>query len=169
LKLPNSIFSFTGIVYLYSLENKYRSQPSEHCKPSDCWFFQEASIDLNEAYYWKERRALGKSILEKEIVERAIIRIIHKKIIEVYTKKNVHTFKPRVKIIIFMQLNTLTVWEGEPNTAWSKGENMEMGKNTIFLSPINLLQVFSGTRRKKLDQGGKYYIVSPQAHIQEAV
>ncbi len=41
-KLPNSIFSFTGIVYLYSLENKYRSQASEHCKPSDCWFFQEA-------------------------------------------------------------------------------------------------------------------------------
>ncbi len=39
----------------------------------------------------RERRALGKSILEKkEMVERAIIRIIHNKIIEVYTQKNVH-------------------------------------------------------------------------------
>ncbi len=56
----------------------------------------------------RERRALGKRILKK-MVERAIIRIIHNKIIEVYTQKNVHTFKPRVKIIIFMHLNTLTV------------------------------------------------------------
>ena len=42
-------------------------------------------------------------------------------------------------------------------------------KNTIFLSPINFLQVFLSQVGKKLDQGGKYYIVSPQAHIQEAV
>jgi hypothetical protein len=49
------------------------------------------------------------------------------------------------------------------------GKNMEMGKNTIFLSPINFSTSFSVTSRKKLDQGGKYYIVSPQAHIQEAV
>jgi hypothetical protein len=40
---------------------------------------------------------------------------------------------------------------------------------TIFLSPINFFTSFSVTSRKKLDQGGKYYIVSPQAHIQEAV
>jgi hypothetical protein len=38
----------------------------------------------------RERRALGKSILEKEMVERAFIRIIHKKILEVYTQKNIH-------------------------------------------------------------------------------
>ena len=38
----------------------------------------------------RERRALGKSILEKEMVERAIIRIIHNKIIEVYMQKDVH-------------------------------------------------------------------------------
>ncbi len=45
---------------------------------------------------------------------------------------------------------------------------MEMGKNTIFLSPIDFLKVFLSQVGKKLDQGGKY-IVSPQAHIQEAV
>jgi hypothetical protein len=49
------------------------------------------------------------------------------------------------------------------------GKNMEMGKNTIFLSPTNFLQVFLSQVGKKLDQVGKYYIVSPQAHIQEAV
>ncbi len=47
-------------------------------------------IDLNEAYYAGERRALSKSILEKEMVERAIIRIIHNKIIEGCLQKNVH-------------------------------------------------------------------------------
>jgi hypothetical protein len=52
---------------------------------------------------------LVKVYWKKEMVDRAIIRIIHNKIIEVYTKKNVHTFKPRVKLIIFMHLNTLTV------------------------------------------------------------
>jgi hypothetical protein len=31
---------------------------------------------------------------------------------------------------------------------------MEMGKNTIFLSPINFLQVFLSQEGKKLDQGG---------------
>jgi hypothetical protein len=38
----------------------------------------------------RERRALGKSILKKKMVERAITRIIHNKIIEVYKQKNVH-------------------------------------------------------------------------------
>jgi hypothetical protein len=39
-----------------------------------------------------ERRALGKSIqyCKKEIVERAIIRLINNKIIEVCMQKNVH-------------------------------------------------------------------------------
>ncbi len=46
---------------------------------------------------------------------------------------------------------------------------MEMGKNTIFLSPIIFLQVFPSQVGEKLYQGGKYHIVSPQAHIQEAV
>jgi hypothetical protein len=34
---------------------------------------------------------------------------------------------------------------------------------------IQVLQVFLSQVGKKLDQGGKYYIVSPQAHIQETV
>ena len=42
---------------------------------------------------------------------------------------------------------------------------MEMVKNTIF----NFFTSFLSQAGKKLDQGGKYYIVSPQAHIQEAV
>ncbi len=46
---------------------------------------------------------------------------------------------------------------------------MEMGKNTIFLSPNNFVQVFLSQVGKKTGPGGKYYIVSPQAHIQEAV
>jgi hypothetical protein len=46
---------------------------------------------------------------------------------------------------------------------------MEMGKKYHFLSPINFLQVFLSQEGKKLDQGGNYYLVSPQAHIQEAV
>ena len=39
----------------------------------------------------------------------------------------------------------------------------------FFFPPLIFLQVFLSQVRKKLDQGGKYYIVSPQAHIQEAV
>jgi hypothetical protein len=35
---------------------------------------------------------------------------------------------------------------------------MEMGKNTIFLSPINFLQVFLSQVGKKLDQGGNNYL-----------
>ncbi len=38
----------------------------------------------------RERRALGKVYWKIEMVERAFIRIIHNKIIEVYTQKNVH-------------------------------------------------------------------------------
>ena len=49
------------------------------------------------------------------------------------------------------------------------GKIWKWEKNTIFLSPINFLQVFLSQVGKKLDQGGKYYIVSHQAHIQEAV
>ena len=40
---------------------------------------------------------------------------------------------------------------------------MEIGKNTISLSPINFFTSFSVTSRKKLDQEGKCFIVSPQA------
>ena len=58
----------------------------------------------------RERRAIGKSILEKkEMVERAIIRIIHNKIIEFTSRRMYGTFKPRVNIIIFMHLSTTTV------------------------------------------------------------
>ena len=80
------------------------------------------------------------------------------------------TFKPRVNIIIFMHLSTVTVWEGEPNTAWSMGEIYGNGEKILFFfPPLIFLQVFLSQVGKKLDQGGKYYIVSPQAHIQEAV
>ena len=48
--------------------------------------------------YWK-----------KEMVERAIIRIIHNKIIEFTSRRMYGTFKPRVNIIIFMHLSTITV------------------------------------------------------------
>ncbi len=37
--LPNSIFSFTDIAYLYSLDSKYRLQPSEHYKPPELLVF----------------------------------------------------------------------------------------------------------------------------------
>jgi hypothetical protein len=49
------------------------------------------------------------------------------------------------------------------------GKKWKWEKNTIFHSPINFLQVFLSQIGKKLDHGGKYYIVSPQAYIQEAV
>jgi hypothetical protein len=49
------------------------------------------------------------------------------------------------------------------------GENYGNGKKIPLFSPINFFTSFSVTSKKKLDQGGKYYIVSPQAHIQEAV
>ncbi len=49
------------------------------------------------------------------------------------------------------------------------GNIWKLEKNTIFLSPINFVQIFLLQVGKKLDQGVKYYIVSPQAHIQEAV
>jgi hypothetical protein len=38
----------------------------------------------------RERRALGSRQYWEKMVERAIIRIIHNKIIDVYTQKNVH-------------------------------------------------------------------------------
>ncbi len=41
-------------------------------------------------------------------------------------------------------------------------------KIPFFFPPLIFLQVFLSQVGKKLDQGGKY-IVSPQAHIQEAV
>jgi hypothetical protein len=49
------------------------------------------------------------------------------------------------------------------------GEKYGNGKKYRFLSPINFLQIFLSQVGKKLDQGGEYYIVSPQAHIQETV
>ncbi len=50
------------------------------------------------------------------------------------------------------------------------GEIYENGKKIpFFFPPLIFLQVFLSQVGKKLDQEGKYYIVSPQAHIQEAV
>jgi hypothetical protein len=42
-------------------------------------------------------------------------------------------------------------------------------KILFFFPPLILLEVFLSQVGKKLDQGGKCYIVSPQAHIEEAV
>ena len=117
----------------------------------------------------RERRAIGKSMLEKK-------KWLKEQLSGLFITKSLNlqaeecTFKPRVNIIIFMHLSTVTVWEGEPNTAWSMGEKYGNGKKIpFFFPPLIFLQVFLSQVGKKLDQGGKYYIVSPQAHIQEAV
>jgi hypothetical protein len=115
-----------------------------------------------------ERRAIGKSILEKK-------KWLKEQLSGLFITKSLNlqaeecTFKLRVNIIIFMHLSTVTVWEGEPNTAWSMVEKYGNGKKYHFFPPLIFLQVFLSKVGKKLDQGGKYYIVSPQAHIQEAV
>jgi hypothetical protein len=50
------------------------------------------------------------------------------------------------------------------------GEIYGNGEKIPFLFPqLTFLQVFLSQVGKKLDQGGKYYIVSPQVHIQKAV
>ncbi len=66
---------------------------------------------------------------------------------------------------------TVTVWEGEPNTAWSMGEIYGNWKKIPFFFPPLIFYKFFSRKKvgKKLDQGVKYYIVSPQAYIQEAV
>jgi hypothetical protein len=102
------------------------------------------------------------------MVERAIIRIIHNKIIEftgrrmyIYAKGKYHHFHaPQYRNCLrrgtkYSMVHGLKIWKWE--------------KNTIFLSPINFFTSFSVTSRKKTGPGGKYYIVSLQAHIQEAV
>ncbi len=76
-----------------------------------------------------------------------------------------------VNIIIFMHLSTVTVWEGEP-PKYSMVHGGKIGKwekIPFFFPPLIFLQVFLSQVGKKMDQGGKYYIVSPQAHIQKAV
>jgi hypothetical protein len=44
------------------------------------------------------------------------------------------------------------------------GKIWKWGKIPFFFPPLIFLQVFPSQVGKKLDQGGKYYIVSPQAH-----
>jgi hypothetical protein len=47
------------------------------------------------------------------------------------------------------------------------GKIWQIGKNIpFFFPPFNFLQVFLSQLGKKLDLGGKYFIVSPQTHIQ---
>jgi hypothetical protein len=48
------------------------------------------------------------------------------------------------------------------------GKIWKWEKIQFFFPPINFFTSLSQVG-KKLDQGGKYYIVSPQAHIQETV
>jgi hypothetical protein len=117
----------------------------------------------------RERRVIGKSILEKKkwLKEQLSGLFIT---ISLNLQAEECTFKPRVNTSNFMHLSIVTVWEGEPNTAWSMGEKYGNGKKIpFFCPPLIFLQVFQSQLGKKLDQGGKYYIVSPQAHIQEAV
>ncbi len=56
-----------------------------------------------------------------------------------------------------MHLSTVTVLEGEPNTAWSMGEKYGNGKKIpFFFPPLIFVQVFlSVTSRKKTGPGGK--------------
>ncbi len=126
-------------------------------------------IDLMKPTMARERMAISKSILEKK-------KWLKEQLSGLFITKSLNlqaeecTFKPRVNIIIFMHLSTVTVWEGEPNTAWSMGEKYGNGKKIqFFFPPLIFLQVFLSQVGKKLDQGGKYYIFSLQAHIQEAV
>jgi hypothetical protein len=49
------------------------------------------------------------------------------------------------------------------------GKIWKWEKIPFFFPPLIFLQIFLSQVGKKLDQGGKYYIVSPQAHIQETV
>jgi hypothetical protein len=82
----------------------------------------------------RERRALGKSILEKK-------KWLKEQLSGLFITKSMNlqaeecTFKPRVIIIIFMHLSTVTVWEGEPNTAWSMGEKYGNGEKYQFSFP----------------------------------
>ena len=78
------------------------------------------------------------------------------------------TFKPRVNIIIFMHLSTC-LRRGTKYSMVHGGKIWKWEKIPVFFPPLIFLQVFLSQVGKKLDQGGKYYIVSPQAHIQEAV
>jgi hypothetical protein len=73
--------------------------------------------------------------------------------------KNHHFHAPQYrnflrKVIKYSMVQGVKMWK------WDK--------NTIFLSPINFLQVFL-SQVGKTGPGVKYYIVSPQAYIQEAV
>ena len=104
----------------------------------------------------RERRALGKSILEKKKkwLKDQLSGLFITKSLNLQAEEC--TFKPRVNIIIFMHLSTITVWEGEPNTAWSMGKIYGNGeKIPFFFPPLIFLQVFLSQVGKKLDQGGK--------------
>ena len=126
---------------------------------------------LEWSLLWQEREGqltIGNSILEKKkwLKEQLSGLFITKSL---NLKAEECTLKPRVNIIIVMHLSTVTVWGGTKYSMVHGGKIWKWEKNTIFLSPINFFKSFSVTSRKKLDQGGKYYIVSPQAHIQETV
>jgi hypothetical protein len=117
----------------------------------------------------RERRAIGNSILKKkEMVERAIIRIIHNKIMEftnrrmyIWAKGKYHHFHaPQYRKCLRRGTKYSLVHGGK----YGNGKNIP-----FFFPPLIFLQVFLSQVGKKLDQGGKYYFVSPQAHIPEAV
>ncbi len=104
----------------------------------------------------RERRALGKSILEKKkwLKEQLSGLFITKSLI--YKQKNVPQYHncPR-RGTKYSMVHGGKIWKWE--------------KIPLFFPPLIFLQVFLSQVGKKLDQGGKYYIVSPQAHTQEAV
>ena len=114
----------------------------------------------------RERRALGKSILEKKkwLKEQLSGLFITKSLnLQAEECKYHHFHAPQYR-------NCLR--RGTKYSMVHGGKIWKWEKNTIFLSPnppLIFLQVFLSQVGKKLDQGGKYYIVSPQAHIQEAV
>ena len=117
----------------------------------------------------RERRALGKSILEKK-------KWLKEQLSGLFITKSLNlqaeecTFKPRVNINHFHAPQYRhCLRRGTKYSMVHGGKIWKWETNTFFFPPLIFLQVFLSQVGKKLDQGGKYYIVSPQAHIQEAV
>ena len=109
---------------------------------------------VNSSLLWQEREwQLVKVYWKKEMVERAIIRIIHNKIIE-FTSRRMY-IQAKGKYHHFHAPQYRNCLRRGPNTAWFMGEKYGNGKKYRFLSPINFFTSFSVTSRRKTGPGGK--------------
>ncbi len=106
--------------------------------------------------------------MAREMVERAIIRIIHNKIIEFTSRRMYIEAKGKYHHFHAPQYRNC-LRRGTKYSMVHGGKIWKWEKIPFFFPPLIFLQVFLSQVGKKLDQGGKYYYVSPQAHIQEAV